>query len=303
MSARAGGQAARAYAGKNTGRRLEKIIELIERQANDTPGVRVEVRKRIRDKDTNKLREHDVVITYSAGHHKPLVMALECRDRSRPVTVEAVESFHTKCQRTGIHQGAIVSGKGFATTALTKAASLGIRCLELREAENFDWCQAPGILQYIKNLKHVHVGAEFDHGTPAEPWKLFEGGAKELGIREGQQIGVNLLNTIPVERILQANLPAGAVIHQRFVDDSPNFIALDTNGKSWKCAKLVVDILFDMTENFIPLRFHTYIDAESGTELSHAATAELQVGEHHMTLAITGPEDGEKRVIISPTKK
>lgn len=43
-----------------------------------------------------QLREHDVVIRLPAGH-PPLTLALECRDRSRPVGVEQVEAFNQKC--------------------------------------------------------------------------------------------------------------------------------------------------------------------------------------------------------------
>jgi hypothetical protein len=102
------------------------------------PNVRVEAKKRLPDKDTGQLREHDVVLTFSHGHHE-FLLALECRDRSRPVGVDHVEAFHAKCLRTGIGRGVMVSSKGFRRTALRKAESYGIGCLTLEEVAHFDW--------------------------------------------------------------------------------------------------------------------------------------------------------------------
>jgi hypothetical protein len=74
----------------------------------------------------------------SVEHHE-FVTAIECRDRSRPVGVPQIEGFHQKCQDTGIHRGVIVSPKGFYSSAVTKAAHLGIVCLRLDQVKKFDW--------------------------------------------------------------------------------------------------------------------------------------------------------------------
>lgn len=68
------------------GRSLEKLVAYLERHLADSGAVFVESPKRLPDKTTGKLREHDVVLTVNSGHHKILV-AVECRDRSRPVGV------------------------------------------------------------------------------------------------------------------------------------------------------------------------------------------------------------------------
>jgi hypothetical protein len=99
---------------------------------HDGAKVKVESPKRLIDKDTGRLREHDMVLTFLEGPHE-LCVALECRDRSRPVGVPEVEAFWAKCQRTGISHGIIVSSKGFTKSAISKANTQNIGCLLLDE--------------------------------------------------------------------------------------------------------------------------------------------------------------------------
>ena len=104
----------------NKGKVLQTLVHAIETAVSGSPNVKVESPKRLRDKDTGRLREHDVVLTFIQAHHE-FLLALECRDRSRPVGVPEVEAFHAKCLRTGIGRGLMVSSTGFRNTALTKA--------------------------------------------------------------------------------------------------------------------------------------------------------------------------------------
>ena len=110
------------------GRSLELLVEKLERLLANDARVHVESPKKIRDTQTQKLREHDVVLTYNQSHHE-LIVAIECKDRSRPVGVPDIEGFYTKCCHTNINQSVIVSSNGFTKTALQKASIMGIKCL------------------------------------------------------------------------------------------------------------------------------------------------------------------------------
>ncbi len=134
----------------NDGKSLERLVALIE-TALGLHGVEVETRKRLPDRITGKLREHDVLVTLTCAHHVVRI-ALECRDHFRPVTVGMVEAFHQKCQDTGIQQGAIVSASGFAKTAREKAAHYDIRCLDVLEAESFAWMLAPSFTFFTRRI-------------------------------------------------------------------------------------------------------------------------------------------------------
>ena len=77
----------------NDGKALERLVAQIEKTlvSND---VLVDSPKRLPDRVTGKLREHDVVLTFKQGNHTAMD-AIECRDRSRPIGVPEVEAFHT----------------------------------------------------------------------------------------------------------------------------------------------------------------------------------------------------------------
>jgi predicted helicase len=126
------------------GEQLQRLVETLERVINNASNVKIESPKRLTDKDTGRLREHDVVLNFSMQHHD-MIVALECRDRSRKVGVPEIEAFKNKCDRTGVHKGVVVSSIGFTNTALLKSKMMGIDCFVLNEIERFDWCQAPGL--------------------------------------------------------------------------------------------------------------------------------------------------------------
>lgn len=85
------------------GRSLELLVEKLERLLANDARVTIESPKRIRDLQTQKLREHDVVLTFEHAHHE-LIVAIECKDRSRPVGVPDIEAFAVKCSHTGVGQ-------------------------------------------------------------------------------------------------------------------------------------------------------------------------------------------------------
>jgi hypothetical protein len=116
------------------GEDLQRLAEVIERAIHDDGNVLLESPKRLPDKDTGRLREHDVVLTFMQHHHK-FMMALECRDRSRKVGVPDAEAFYAECQRMGIDPGIIVWSTGFTRTALQKAAATTVRACELGDRE------------------------------------------------------------------------------------------------------------------------------------------------------------------------
>ncbi len=109
------------------GRSLETLIASLEKQLSSDPDVIIESPKRLTDVMTGRKREHDVLLTYKRSHHT-FVVAIECKDRSRPVGVSDVEAFEVKCKHTHVNQGIIVSANGFTKSALAKANKLSLRC-------------------------------------------------------------------------------------------------------------------------------------------------------------------------------
>lgn len=147
------------------GKNLERLIAALERVlAGSSAKVEAPSRSLI-DKDTGRRREHDVLITWDHGHHQ-IITAIECRDRSRPVGVPAVEAFADKCRATGVHSGVIVSARGFAASARKKAAALAISCMDLEEAESFDWLEIDSVSLHHRRFPHIDVRVMFKDGQP-----------------------------------------------------------------------------------------------------------------------------------------
>lgn len=123
------------------GKALEQLVSTLEKVLSGSENAKVTAPAKLRDRTNGRLREHDVLITIEQGHHK-LYTAIECRDRSRKITVNQVEGFSQKCDDTGVSKGVIVSPLGFWESAKEKAKHLNISCLTLSEAESFDWLLA-----------------------------------------------------------------------------------------------------------------------------------------------------------------
>src|SRR5687767_9925765 len=102
------------------GEDFHRLVEYLERAVSSHDGVTIESPKYLPDKITGERREHDIGLTYHAPHRQ-LIVAIECRDRSRRVSSGQVEEFRCKCLDTGVDKGIIVAARGFASPARTKA--------------------------------------------------------------------------------------------------------------------------------------------------------------------------------------
>jgi Restriction endonuclease len=174
------------------GEDLQRLVRVIERATHNDGNVLVESPKRLRDKVTGRLREHDVVLTFTQRHHK-ILMALECKDRSRKVGVNSIEEFHSKCRDTGVHRGIMVSSTGFTRGALEKAANYyNIGCFSLEQAERLDWCQAPAVEVSHRRIIHVHLNAAAERHVGAGA-KLYANDGTPIGPDEVMSIGRNCL--------------------------------------------------------------------------------------------------------------
>lgn len=138
------------------GQWLHRLVEVIERALGADEKIKIESPKRLASKVTGELREHDIIITVSGSHHTVLI-ALECKDWSRPVGEPEVEAFRSKCEHTGVGQGIIVSPQGFSEGGMKLAQHYGIRCLTLEQAEQFNWLGTSelGVTRTVLTVLHV----------------------------------------------------------------------------------------------------------------------------------------------------
>jgi hypothetical protein len=283
-----------------TGKSLEQLIMSLEKVLARNDSIQIESPKRLRDVTTGTLREHDVVLTTNQGHHT-VKIAIECRDRSRPVTVNQVEGFWAKCQDTGVNQGIIVSATGFYGTAKKKAEHRGIRCLSIADVDSFNWLLTPGIQSFTKKILHAD-------------WVFYP---KIDGIIDGTNFEVlDNQNNILTGDVLLANasrelnelLPqrltptAEAVLHVRFEGDG--LIMRDLkSGQAVEVAFAMVTIRYSIRAEFIPFRMVQYVDKDKNKTITDAAVAEVDFGNHRGKLMIVYKEDKGGQVVFVPEKK
>ena len=96
----------------------------------------------LRDKDSGDLREVDILVGYKYAGHEFSFM-VECRDYSRPQTVEWIDSLIGKSKSLGVNKVVAVSSKGFTKSAIKKAQNNGIETFMLEEANEKLWGEFP----------------------------------------------------------------------------------------------------------------------------------------------------------------
>ena len=284
---------------QQTGRALEEIVASLERALGGSSGIKVESPKFLPDSVTGEMREHDVVISYPSVHHA-ILLAIECRDRSRKVTVNEVEGFALKCQHTGISKGVMVSPRGFWKPALTKARHCGITCLTLRQADGFDWLLAPGVRSEERKILHIDwkLDPKIDLGSMPTSFSVVDSSGQVVpreAMREGAQLEFQQL---PREKI---NAGRGRI---SIVFQTPGvFLRDEATGTVHVIAKAVADIEYEITEKLIPFKLVKYAMVDSGATVTDAAMADIDVGINGGKLMIVNEPDERMRVVFVPNPK
>jgi hypothetical protein len=276
---------------RNDGKTLQRLIRSIESAlAAGNTNVRVEMGKLFPDKVTGKPREHDVVLTMTHKHHEAIV-ALECRDRSRPVGVDAVEAFHTKCQDTGIHSGIIFSGKGFYKTALKKAARYNIGCMRLDQAESFNWCVAAGVETYNRNIDHVDLTFIFPAGTDVKQ--------ETIQLEDGTLVTSEMIRTWSVNALSTHTPIPMTEGENRVTFTEPNPRVFGHNCARVQAIEVRFDLKYTVSVELSPFSFRTYLDAGKGKQITQVAVSEVKIGKDEVAeMVLSTNERGEINITL-----
>lgn len=124
----------------NNWREFEELIAKIERLLAPR-GAIVKSPDRIRDLITGVLREVDASIRYQIGS-VPILITIECRDRSSVQDDTWIEQIGTKRQKIGAAKTIAVSSSGFSRPAVESAKLYGIEIRttkEVAEADILSW--------------------------------------------------------------------------------------------------------------------------------------------------------------------
>jgi hypothetical protein len=282
------------------GRSLERLIASIEKALAGNDDIKVEAPKRLRDKTTGALREHDVVVTATQGHHS-VQIAIECRDRARPVTVNQVESFWTKCQDTGVHQGIIVSPTGFYVTAKKKAEHWGIRCLSIEQIDSFPWLAIPGLSFFSKRIVNTHW--EFLLDTD----QLIDQENIEILDPQGNTVNKAVLTANAREQLGKLLpdplVPTNAGELRVKFEGNGLSVRDKQSGRTVAVRAILATINYVITQELIPFRMVQYVDQDKGAKITDAAVADLNLGEYSGKFVIVYDSDKGAAIYIVPEDK
>lgn len=127
-------------------RQFEELVARVE-QALAPSGAAVKSPDRVPDKVTGEPREVDASIRYNIGT-VPVLITLECRERSAVQDVRWIEELAEKKRSIGASITVAVSSSGFSAPAIQKAASVGIETRTLTDVgpqDSIDWLRARNI--------------------------------------------------------------------------------------------------------------------------------------------------------------
>jgi hypothetical protein len=284
------------------GKALEQLVGLIEKFVAGNDNVAVEPDKKLTDKTAKEDRQFDVILTVKHQHHE-VIIAIECKDRSRPIGVPDVEAFHTKCQHTGVNQGVIVSTSGFANTARTKADLLGIRCLDIEEVPSFNWMLAEGM--HIIERKLLHQSWKFFPETEG----LVDDANMELLDEKGNVLPLPVL-TANAQRILNEQLPEQtAPTEQKELVVRVNGHGLTLRNSQTRATTPVkfgmASLTYTVAHTLAPHRLVQYVEKADEKHITDAAVTEFQLGDKAMRMIIVYKEGegGQVYLAAAPSKK
>lgn len=273
------------------GQRFHAFVANLERMLAHRDGVIVEFSSRLRDKDTGRLREHDVLIVRDT-HHGPSITAIECRDQGRRVGVPQIEAFAKKCEKTGIHRGIVVSANGFTNTARTKAAALNLTCMELSEAETFEWVGNVTIVGQFYNFTAIEIFVRVveDGRKAAKPAKVYR---PDGALYAGEDARSVILDHLPPEIRSSSNRRA---LSSRIVVPMKGFYVIDALDQRLPVEDVTFRYALEIEVIERPFTLHRYAGDNAALEI---ASGQITFSSGQSMLAFVKSKDGVMGYIVS----
>ncbi len=276
-----------------TGKQLERLIAMLESALANTGAAIEAPSRRLRDRDTGRTREHDVLIIWDHGHHQ-IYTAIECRDRSRPVSVPAVEGFADKCDATGVHHRVMVSASGFQQTARIKAEKRAITCMDIENVDGFDWLAIDAaFVTYHRNCIRMNLKIMFDGDhSPDILSAVYDTNGRQM---TDQEIMNRILQSIKFSNDPDDDVGRPISFHMNVLTDA--WTAKDLSGKVWPISHMLVDADFIVEKRIAPLQGKRY---RGGGKDYAFATADARLGNQAGKFIVMRNEDNTTTVSWLP---
>jgi hypothetical protein len=170
-------------------RRSKEFEILVKKiQAQLTPDAQVEHDVKIKGKISRKLRQIDCLVRQNIGQYE-IVIAIECRDKKKPVDVNAVGAFQKVLEDIGANKGAMVCPAGFTDGAKNVAKHHEIDLFSPIDTDPHKW-QARVLLPLICDFRAGGMSLGF-RGAFRNPFKMENDFFSTVSIEddEGNKLG------------------------------------------------------------------------------------------------------------------
>ncbi|MGY4253618.1 hypothetical protein ACVI1L_000686 [Bradyrhizobium sp. USDA 4516] len=273
------------------GQRFHNLVAILERMFAHQDGVAVASSLRLPDKDTGRLREHDVVIIRRT-HHGPNLTAIECRDQGRKVGVPQIEAFAKKCEKTGIHHGIVVAANGFTSTARAKAKALNLTCMELAEAESFEWIRTVTIVGLFHNFTAIEgrVRVMESEQKVANPSTVYTPDGTPY---TGEGIQSLIMDKLPPEA---RNRNIRQTLNGQIVAPMEGFYVIDALGQRFQVKDITFTYALEIEVTERPITLHCYAGESTALEI---ASGQISFACGQSTLAFVKSKDGVMGYVVS----
>jgi hypothetical protein len=265
-------------------REFEKLIARIE-QAMAPSGAEVKSPDHIPDNVTGELREVDASIRYKIGTC-PILITIECRDRSSIEDVRWIEQLLEKKRSVGAAMTVAVSSSGFSDPAVKKAAALGIEIRTLREAtpnEFVQWLSFQSVVLDLNEWSLADLSIDIYEGPQGPPSQDTElsSGAQQSVREKGPLAPIFIRNSdgkrFHVENILiewckrngtffPPDLPTGGTKVQRIFHQpmNRNCLHVETTTGNFDIRIIHISIWFCRSRRLVPVsKLAEYSDPNS----------------------------------------
>ena len=277
------------------GRDLEILVNALEKYLSGKDGI-VESPSYLKDRITGESRELDVLVTLGTGHRETKI-AFECKDWNRKVDSPVVEGFITKIKDLNINKAVIVASGGFAATALKKAQFNGISCLDLEEAERFDWILTDKFIKVCRKLvtNRWTINSNVDRVEKITNPVVID----DSGIQITKEILGN--NALEIVRDLDVkDMETGKTYAIKVNFPVENLLIHDPeSGENFPVSICQAFLEIELVEEEVPIKFTKYSDASDGANILTTAFSELMFDGFSGHLLIVESEDGSKDVVIT----
>ncbi|QQO20612.1 restriction endonuclease [Bradyrhizobium diazoefficiens] len=273
------------------GQRFHNFVAILERMFAHQDGVAVASSLRVPDKDTGRLREHDVVIIRRT-HHGPNLTAIECRDQGRKVGVPQIEAFAKKCEKTGIHHGIVVAANGFTSTARTKARALNLTCMELADAESFEWIGTVTIIGQFYNFTAVEgrVRVVEDGRKVTNPSTVYMPDGLPY---TGEGIQSLIIDKLPSE---VRKPTTRQTVNSQIVIPMEGFFVIDNLSQRFQVKDITFTYALEIEVTERPITLHHYLGENAALEI---ASGQITFSGGQSTVAFVKSKDGVVGYVVS----